>query len=284
MQTNNTVTCRALTFCWKILRILILSYLGICAYVYFNQTNLLFHPSPVIERTPDKLGLTYEKVEIGTSDGAKITGWFVHSSIPSENVFLLFHGNSLNMSFFLDRLHFLTRLGYNVLTIDYRGYGESPGRPSEKGTYLDSLAAWDYLTKIKGYSNSRIVVYGHSLGGGVALALCAEKTPSALILENTFTSIPDMAGKVYWYLPAELLCTCKYPNFSNILKIKCPVLIIHSPEDEFIPVEMGEKLYQLAPQPKFFLEIHGSHNQAFLFSWKVYLEGIRKFLENPDGK
>ncbi|HPN84655.1 MAG TPA: alpha/beta hydrolase, partial [Victivallales bacterium] len=181
-----------------------------------------------------------------------------------------------------DRLHSIqvfNKMRCNVLIFDYRGYGRSEGSPSEKGTYLDADAAYDYLMK-KGIPEKEIIIFGRSLGGAVAVDLASRNNPSALIIESTFSSIPDMAAKLYPFLPARLLCVIKYDSLMKIEKIKCPLLVVHSPHDEIIPFEMGRKIYEKAKEPKRFLEIIGSHNEGYIDSGNLYEDGILDFISS----
>lgn len=158
-------------------------------------------------------------------------------------------------------------------------YGRSNGVPSEEGTYLDAEAAWDYLVTEYGKTPQDIIVVGHSLGGAVATELAMRKKPAALIVESSFTSLPDLAAKLYPWLPVKLISKHQYASVNKVSSIPCPKLFIHSPDDEIIPFEQGRVLYEKASQPKEFLLIKGGHNDGFLISGKIYSDGLMKFFE-----
>jgi hypothetical protein len=191
---------------------------------------------------------------------------------------LFFHGNAGNISHRLDSLSVFHRLGFNTLIFDYRGYGQSEGSPSEDGIYRDAEAALTYLREDRGIPLKTIVYFGRSLGGSVAAWLAARTSPGALIVESSFTSAPDMAAQLYPLLPARMLTRLRYNTLEYLTRVTCPVLIIHSAEDEIIPFQHGQRLFAAAPEPKRFLEIHGDHNMGFLNSGPRYEQGLQEFL------
>src|SRR5574340_402838 len=254
-----------------------LFFLFVSAYLYFMQDSMLFFPEKEVRRTPKDIGLEYEEVSLKTKDGVAINGWF----IPSEHekgVVLFCHGNAGNVSDRLDSIKIFHDLGQSVLIFDYRGYGRSGGTISEKGTYLDAEAAWDYLTDIKHKSSKDIVIFGRSLGGAVAAETALRKGPACLILESTFMSVPSIARKYYPWLPVGLIAKYRYATWDKIDTIRCPKLIVHSKDDEIIPFEHGRKIFEKAAPPKAFLEIKGGHNEGFMLSGEAYREGLGSFL------
>ncbi len=255
-------------------------YGALCLYLFLMQSKLIFYPnipSRKLTLSPADIGLEYESVFINTSDQVTLHGWLVPA--PEEKgVLLFFHGNTGNISHCLDSLKIFHDLGLSSLIIDYRGYGRSQGTVSEYGTYLDAEAAWNYLTEIKNIPSQKIAVFGRSLGAAIAAYSAAKHPPGALILESAFTSVPDMAAKLYPVFPVRLLSRFQYNTRKSLLSVKCPVLIIHCPDDEIIPFENGLQLYQSAVEPKGMLEIQGGHNNGFLLSEKRYVEGIEKFM------
>lgn len=170
-------------------------------------------------------------------------------------------------------------LGLSTLIIDYRGYGRSSGEPSEEGTYLDAAAAWRHATQMLGFTAGRIVLFGESLGGGVAAQLAAENRPAALILASTFTSVPDMGADLYPLLPIRLLARIRYHTLARLPQIACPVLVIHSRNDDIIPFAHGRRLFETARQPKQFLEIEGGHNEGFVFGHEHWVKQLDAFLQ-----
>ena len=248
--------------------------------IYFNETGR------DIIATPDQAGLAYEPVKLSTVDGETLHGWFVPA--PAKGVdkgtVLFFHGNAGNISHRMEYLLMFHRLGYDTFIFDYRGYGQSSGSPSESGTSLDAEAAWRYLTATKGISPARMVLFGESLGGAVAARLAAHVTasgamPAALVLASTFTSVPDVAAKIYPFLPVRLLSRFDYNTLGYLRSVTSPVFIAHSPQDEIIPFEHGRTLYQAAPEPKQFLELQGGHNDGFIFMRETWVKALGEFID-----
>jgi uncharacterized protein len=251
-------------------------------FLWFRQESMLFLPgvpSRQLIATPADIGLRYEALRIPTADGEEIHAWFV----PAEHeraVLLFFHGNAGNISHRLDSLRLFNGLGLSVLIIDYRGYGESSGSPSEHGTAEDARAAWRHLVEQRAIPAERIIVFGRSLGGAVATMLAAEHRPAGLIVESAFRSVPQMAAEIYWFLPVRHLARIEYPVEETLRAVQAPLLIVHSREDEIIPFRHGEALYAAANQPKQLLELSGGHNDAFLRSRHRYVEGLEAFLHS----
>lgn len=256
------------------------AYAALAALIFFAQASLIYYPEPgrsIIE-TPGDRGLAFESVEIATPDSETLNGWFVPAPAAAGTV-LFFHGNAGNISHRMDYLLMFHRLGYNTLIFDYRGYGQSSGSPSESGTYLDAQAAWRYLTETKEIPSTRVVLFGESLGGAVAAWLAAREKPALLVLASVFTSIPDMAAKIYPFLPVRLLSRFEYSTIDYLRTVTCPVLVAHSPQDDIVPFTHGEALYQIAPEPKQFLRLQGGHNNGFIFMREDWVEALRKFID-----
>ena len=170
------------------------------------------------------------------------------------------------------------RLGYNTLIIDYRGYGESSGTPSEQGTYRDAQAAWQYLTEERNIPATRIVLLGESLGGAVATWLAAREKPALLLLASAFTSIADMGAAIYPFLPTHLLSRFEYNTQEYLRSVTCPVFVAHSPQDEIVPFAQGQALYAAAPEPKQFLELQGGHNNGFIYMREEWVSALGEFM------
>lgn len=254
---------------------------GITAWIWFFQERMVFFPSRGMNRDPSNVGLAFENVRLITADGGEVHGWFV----PCEDArctVLFCHGNAGNISHRLETLFLLNRLGCAVFIFDYRGYGLSPGRATEAHTYEDVHAAWRHLVDERGVSPGSIVIMGRSLGAGVACWLAVHERPAALILESAFTSAVDMGKHYYRYLP-RLLCRIRYSNIDRIDLVECPVLVVHSPDDEIVPYAMGRALYAAAQEPKRFLPIRGGHNDGFLTAGSSYIEGLDVFLKDMTG-
>ena len=250
-------------------------YFAIGLYLYFNQSRYVYFPSTEIASTPGDTGINYEEVSFKTSDGIKLYGWFIKGG--SKTV-LIFHGNGGNISYCLDLAEIFYEMDLSVFLIDYRGYGKSEGIPTENGTYLDADAAWQYLINEKRARPEDIIIFGKSLGGPIAAYLASKKNPGKLIIDSSFTSIKDVGAELYPILPVRKFFKFNYSTTEYIKNINCPVLVIHSRNDEYIPFKHGEKIFETAHEPKYFLEISGDHNSSFIQSSETYIEGIRSFI------
>jgi hypothetical protein len=262
-------------------KILLALYIALLLILVITQHSMVYYPnlpSRELVATPEQLGLDYENIHFATEDGQQLHGWYVPAKQDSD-VLLFFHGNAGNISHRLDSISVFHRLQLSIFIFDYRGYGNSTGTPSESGTYQDAQAAYHYLVRQRDVSPDRLIYFGRSLGGAVASHLAVEHPPKALILESTFTSAPDMASRLLPVFPLRWLTRFSYSNISNLKSIHCPVLIVHSPDDEIIPYTLGRQLYETAHQPKQFLKIHGGHNDGFLQSEVIYINGLRTFLQ-----
>ena len=259
------------------------AYLLFVAILYMTQARMLYLPhipSRELSATPEAVGLDYEDVTLETSDGVSVHGWFVPGE--SRHVLLYFHGNAGNISHRVYSIREFHDLGLSVFIIDYRGYGQSNGRPTEQGLYRDGQAAWQYLTDERGIAPEDIIPFGRSLGGSVASWLAAREQPAGLIIESSFTSVPDIGQDAYPWLPVRWLSRFKHATRDEVAKVTCPVLVVHSRDDEIIPFHHGEAIYDAANEPKQFLEIRGGHNDGHAMSANVYRSGILDFLETLD--
>lgn len=253
------------------------SYLGVASFLAVFQSGFIYFPERRIDATPKSLGLPYEEIALRTEDGVRISAWYVPAS-GNRGTVLFCHGNGGNISHRLDSISVFNRLGLNVLIFDYRGYGMSEGSPDEQGTYRDAEAAYRCLVNDKKCDRRRIIVFGRSLGGAVAAWLAARHAAGMLILESAFASIPDVAADLYPWLPVRLLSRYEYRTADYVQGVRCPVLVIHSRDDEMIPLIHGLRIYAAAAEPKSFLEISGGHNDGFLKTGKRYEEGIDAFI------
>ncbi|MBF0214900.1 MAG: alpha/beta hydrolase [Magnetococcales bacterium] len=252
------------------------AYGGMAGYLYFFQTGMVFKPRKGIEATPEAWGMTYEAVTF-ESEGHRLHGWWIPGD-PKQPVVLFFHGNASVLSGLRDHVERFRSLGLSVFLFDYRGYGLSEGEPGEAAVYADSLAAWNYLTRVRQIPAVRIVDYGHSLGGGAATWLAVRHAPAALILEGTFQSVPAIGEERYPYLPIRRLSRITFDNLERIGQVRVPVLIIHSRDDEVIPWHHGRALFDAAAEPKSFLETRGRHHTSFSQGGAEAEAGLRRFL------
>jgi fermentation-respiration switch protein FrsA (DUF1100 family) len=227
--------------------------------------------------------MRFESVEIRTADGETLAAWWVPAE-DARGTVLFFHGNAGNISHRLDYLQMFHRLRYSTLIVDYRGYGKSTGSPSEKGTYLDAEAAWDYARHARLAQPQDIVIAGESLGGAVATWLAAKVGPRSVILHSAFTSVNDLGSQVYWFLPVRLLSRFGYDNVENLKRISAPVFIAHSRDDDIVPYAHGKKLFEAANAPKAFLEMSGGHNDGFIFTRPEWVSALAAFLDQHAAK
>jgi fermentation-respiration switch protein FrsA (DUF1100 family) len=214
-------------------------------------------------------------------DGTRLHGWWCRrlDGNSDDPVLLFFHGNAGNLSHRADLLiEFATRTPASVFVVGYRGYGRSEGRPKEAGLYLDARAAWTHLTEESGVGADRIILFGKSLGGGVAVDLAMEAPAAGLIVESSFTSIPDMAGAHYPFVPKFLIRT----QMNSVIKVpfvSMPKLFIHSQSDQVVPYRLGRALFEAASEPKSFHEVVGAgHNETWITGGDAYFEAISTFV------
>ena len=258
-------------------------YAVLCAAIFLAQGSLLYHPERHLDAYPGDIGLAFDRFTVEASDGERIYGWFVPAD-GAQATILFCHGNAGNISHRLETLRILHGLGLNVCIFDYRGYGQSTGAPTEKGTYLDARAVWNYLTESRDIPADQIVLFGRSLGGAIAVELASEVHPAALILESTFTSILDMGAELYPFLPVRLASRFEYPTIGHLRRTQCPVLVVHSRDDRLVPFHHARALLEAAPGEKRFLEIRGGHNDGFLQSEADYAPGLAAFRDLVFGK
>ena len=256
-------------------------YAALAGLMFFSQERLLFLPnlpSRSVVVTPHEVALDFQNVNINTEDGIQLDAWFIPHS-DARGTLLFFHGNAGNISHRLDSIKIFHRLRLNVFIFDYRGYGRSTGSPTEQGVYKDAQAAWNYLTQERGIPAQQIVLFGRSLGGAIATRLAARTQAGALIIESTFTSVPELAAKLYPFLPVRLLARLDFNTRAELHSVNIPVLVIHSRDDEIIPFSHGQTNYDTANNPKQFIELRGGHNDGFLISNNTYQQGIERFLQ-----
>jgi len=257
--------------------IIISVYLFLLLYVFFNQEKFIFMPSREVGNPPEFLSV--ENVYIETEDGEKLHAWW-HQQKSDAKTVLFFHGNAGNLSGRINQMKVFAELGLNALIVDYRGYGNSSGKIKEESdVYRDAKAAFNHLTK-KGIAEENIILWGRSLGGAVAIDLAQDKNIFALIVESSMYSGVEVAQHYYRYLPIKWMLKYRFESGKKIANIDVPKLIMHSPDDEVIPFQQGEKLFSQANEPKYFFSLRGGHNTAFYEIYEEYLLRIRHFLNN----
>ncbi len=268
---------KALVLCAGMLAVLKL-------YIVYYERRLLFFPVRQINQTPAEVGLTYEWRRFLTYDGYQLTGWWIPHPHPIATM-QFFHGNAGNIG---DRIQFLTYLyeaGFSVFVFDYRGYGESEGKPSEEGILMDGDAAYEELTTRIGVDPGEIVFFGRSLGGVIAAHTARGRPIRGLILEGTFSSAREMAEILFAPIRIPLLFLhVKLDTVSYLARRRCPLLAIHGTQDEVIPYRMGQDLFEKASEPKTFFSVEGGgHNDCHMVGTATYLERIRTFASDSRG-
>ena len=261
----------------SIFTLVLIGYLSLGAILYYMQPWFTYKPTAEVLYNPSDINMDYEKVQLDTPDDLTLDGWYI-PAVKGQFTVLFCHGNGGNIAHRLDSINIFNQLGLNCLIFDYRGYGNSNGKPNEEGTYIDARTAYDWLVKTKKVLPENIIIFGRSLGGAVAAKLASEVEKRGLIIESAFTSYGDIAQKFYPYMLVRPFVKYKYNTLENIKKANCPVLIAHSRDDELVPFEFGSRLYEAAAEPKEFLEIFGSHNDGFLHSGQTYTEGLDEWL------
>jgi fermentation-respiration switch protein FrsA (DUF1100 family) len=242
---------------------------------------LLYLPARRITQTPAAAGLRFSDVEFRADDGVRLHGWWVPAGAPVIGHMLLCHGNAGNIADRVPHLALLSAAGFDVLAFDYRGYGRSSGRPSERGTHGDARAARDALGRQDGVDAARVIYLGESLGAAVALALALDQPPAGLILQSPFTSVRDMAGRHYPFLPRALVPDA-YPNLRRIVSLRAPLLMLHGARDDIVPLMHSEELYEAALEPKrieVFLD--AGHNDLVGRDWIETITGWARDLLRP---
>ena len=228
--------------------LLILIYFVITVVVYFFQRKLLYHPfSPQI--TGKGLIHNFETINFKTSDNFELKGWF-HLKNSNKKTILFLHGNAGNLDNRIDKLNSLGNMDINFLIIAWRGYSGNPGKPNETGLYKDALGGIEWLNK-KGISNDQIILYGESLGTAITTEVAQNENFAGIILEAPFTSMVDMGQKIYPIFPVKFLLKDKYESKNKIKNIKSPILVLHGRKDKIVPFYMGEKIFEMANNPKF---------------------------------
>jgi hypothetical protein len=268
---------------WRFPAMLAVAYLVIVVTMMFFEESFVFFPVryPAGESWQPP-GLSFEDAWFDSDDGYRLHGWYVPHERP-RGVLLFCHGNAGNVTHRGDTLRTLhDRVGVAVLCFDYRGYGRSQGSPTEQGMYDDARAARAWLAKRAGIAENEIVLLGRSLGGAVAVELAASDGAKGLVLESTFTSVPDVAASVYPWLPVRLLIRNRFDAVGKISRYRGPLLQSHSEADEIVEYAYGQKLFEAANQPKQFITLRGlGHNDP---QTPAYYDELVRFLDGLNAR
>jgi pimeloyl-ACP methyl ester carboxylesterase len=244
--------------------------------LYLRQDKLVFRPTRSTARDPSQYGFPFCDLQLALSDGSRVRSWWIPNAESNQAV-IFFHGSDGNITHELPTVQFLYSLPVNVLVVEYPGYEMNGVRPSERGCYLAAEAAWHFLIQEKGFDSNRAILYGQSLGGAVATYLCASHAScGGLVIQSGFTSVPDLAAYIYPYLPVRVFCYTRMDSLQRIAHCTCPLLIIHSQEDEHIPIQQAQRLFHHALSAKKFVTIRGLHSG---FRWQLRPEIRAAWLE-----
>ncbi|MFH1018544.1 MAG: alpha/beta hydrolase [Pseudomonadota bacterium] len=262
---------------WRLLGYASVGLLVLFMIPRFFIDRFIYFPEAHHEFRPDDFKLPYEDISLTTDDGVKLHAWWIGDHSMRKTV-LFFHGNAGNISHRLDRINLLGQPKIRFFLLDYRGYGQSQGKPSEEGFYRDATAVYQYL-RAQSVSPENIFLFGESLGGAVATELATRVPIAGLILESTFTSVRGIASIHYPFIPNAFVPD-QFNSMARISNVHAKLLVIHGNQDEIAPFSMGKHLYETANQPKSFLEIPGAgHNDLYLVGGRPYRKQILRFLE-----
>ena len=270
------------------LMLAVLGYVGACTYMWATQRHHIFEPTPLLQTTPARFGLKFEEVRIPSGTGAdqgELDAWWIPAEAADAPTILYLHGNDKNIGVARDlnngvRMH---TMGYNLLMVDYRGYGKSTGgEPSEAKVYEDAESSWAYLIKQRKIEPKSTFIYGHSLGSAVAIDLAVHHAEAGgVIAESGFSSMVDMAVRAYPYLPADLLVNQRFDSIGKIGRLKIPLLLIHGTWDRLVPYQMTQRLFETAPQPKYLKLIEGGeHGNSGFIAPLEYRAALTEFIQH----
>jgi uncharacterized protein len=266
----------------RLLAVAALCYLVVLLVLRLSEARMLYVPggSRTLLDPPPELDLGVRRVTVTASDNVRLVSWAMPVDEGSGYWLLICHGNGGNISEAGRPYHYagLRALGLSLFAFDYRGYGESEGAPSEDGLYRDADAAYRYLRDTLGVPPERILLFGHSLGSAVAVELAGRVPAAGLILDGALTSVVDRAQELFPYAPVRWIAASRYPSIERVGELTLPKLFLHARADEVIPIAHGRRLYQAAAPPKRFVELQGTHGDAFDADSAAYFEAIGRFV------
>ena len=247
------------------------------------EEKIIFQPDARIHQTPSNVGLAFDDVYFATEDGVRLNGWFVPRR-GAASTLLWFHGNAGNISHRVENIGLLNeKVNVNIFIFDYRGYGRSGGVASEEGTYRDGAAAFKLLHQRYGVEPNKLTIFGRSLGAAVAVEMATRVQSLAVILETPFTSVRDVARDKLPFLPIGPLLKTRYNVVEKIRKLRSPLLVLHGDRDEVVPFRHGQRVFDAAPQPKWFYAVAGAgHNDTYLVGGDPYFAALRQHIERAE--
>ncbi len=260
-------------------------YLAVALVFAARQDILFFQPKRALAATPEQASLAWEPVVIAVEDQVELACWWLpgpEDPAPGQPgrpfTMLYLHGANTNLGDRVDALQFWQGLGFDILAVDYRGYGESSGRPGEAGLERDVRAAWDWLVQTRGVPAGHVVVAAESMGVSLATALGREVRPAGMILEAGFTRAVDVAARRHRWLPVRQMLRIQLAAEDHIGQVRCPVLLVHSVDDTLVPITLGRRLERRARPPREFLKIRGAHARACVEGGPRYRDGVQRWL------
>jgi uncharacterized protein len=264
--------------------VLVAAYVALLVWFRVNEDALLFHPDKgPLSQPPAALDLQSRDVRFPSTDGTALVARLIPPPNDGNVWILYFHGAAGNVGTlgYNEAWAKFRRLGLGVLAVDYRGYGDSEGEPSETGFYRDADAAYAYLTNELHIPSAGVLIYGYSLGSAVAIDLASRVTAAGLMVEGALLSIPTRAAELYPYVPVQLLARNRFASVEKVARVNMPKLLIHAREDDYVPIAHGRKLYELAGSPKYFQDVAGSHTTAHEVD-PEFFKAISRFLQGLD--
>jgi pimeloyl-ACP methyl ester carboxylesterase len=290
---KSSVISLVLLLLWKLLLslggVLAIAYIAACIFLLLRQNRFIFKPHKTIRTIPTSFNLDYQEVwlPVSTNSGNKnqVNGWWIPAAKSDAKVCLYLHGNGSNIGDEIKRAFWYHKWGFSTLLIDYRGYGRSPGKfPTEASVYEDVEAVWNYLTQVKKIPPQKIFIYGHSLGGAIAIEVAIRHPEVAgLAVEGTFTNMREMVAHLYkefLIFPVDLLLHQKFDSLSKVRSLKMPVLFIHGTTDSIVPAHMSQTLFAAAPEPKKLLLVpQAGHHDVEELGGEQYFHAVQWLIE-----
>lgn len=269
--------------------VLVSAYLSACLYLLLRQNRFIFKPPTVIRSTPKSFNLDYQEVwlpvQTALDKSSKIHGWWVPAAKPEAKVWVFLHGNGSTIGDEVKRAFCFHQLGYSTFLFDYRGYGRSLDKfPTEASVYEDVEVVLNYLTKQRQIPSEQIFLYGHSLGGAVAIEMALRHPEIAgLAVEGTFTSMQAMVGHLYrqfGIFPVNFLLHQRFDSLNKVQSLQMPTLFLHGTKDGLVPAQMSQNLFEAGLEPKKLLLIpDAGHHNVGEFGGRQYLEAIQWVVE-----
>ena len=226
--------------------------------LYISQNRLIFRPGALLRYTPSDDALPFEDLTLPTDSGFSMCAWWIPHA-GSDKVVIYFHGSDGNLTHENSTIRYLYSLPVSILAVEYPGYQRDKIAASEARCYQAAQVAWGYIVESKGYQPENIILYGQSLGGAISVYLASERPCGGLVVQSSFTSVPDMGVKFFPYLPVRWFVHTKMNSLARMSQIQCPLLILHSETDEHIPIAQARQLYEKANVPKLFVSFSAPH-------------------------